>query len=267
MVEYRSVSQLKEWQRCGHAYYLHRIERVWERPAAWLPQGLGVHEAAEAFEKSGRTMSVEEAQEVFRESYAKHTGRLCEETPNFDYWFASGPYKGENDVARRFNLGLDQVARYVDYYTDLHPEEVIWITPEGEPAIELGFNMDLDGVQVRGFLDQVIVVPQADGKPDELRVRDVKTGKKPGDDFQLAVYAVAVNELHGTDIVTGDYWMGQQGKPTKERYNLDYWTRERVAEEFHKVDQGIRAGDFAASPEASKCRFCPVSSACAYSAF
>lgn len=259
MVEYRSVSQLKEYQKCPHAYYLHRVERVWERPAAWLPQGLGVHEAAEEFEKSGRTMSTEDAQEVYRESYAKHTGRLCEDTPNFDYWFASGPYKGEQDIERRFGLGLEQVARYVDYYTEDHPEEVIWITPSGEPAIELGFNIDLDGVAVRGFIDQVIDHP-AHG----AHVRDIKSGNQPGDDFQLAVYAIAMNDMHGADIYTGDYWMGRKGKPTKEIYKLDYWTREKVSEEFHNVDEGIRAGDFPASPEDSKCRFCPVSASCVF---
>lgn len=259
MVDYRSVSQLKEYQKCPHAYYLHRIERAWERPAAWLPQGLGVHEAAEEFEKSGRTMSTEEAQEVYRESYAKHTNRLCEDTPNFNYWFASGPYKGEQDIERRFGLGLEQVAKYVDYYTESHPEEVIWITPEGEPAIELGFNIDLDGVQVRGFIDQVIEHP-AHG----THVRDIKSGNQPGDDFQLAVYAVAINQMHGTSIDTGDYWMGRQGKPTKEIYKLNFWDREKVSEEFHKVDAGIRAGDFPASPEDSKCRFCPVSASCTF---
>lgn len=260
MAEYRSVSQLKEYQRCPHAYYLHRVARVWERPAAWLPQGLGVHEAAEEFEKSGRTMTTEKAQEVYRESYAKHTNRLCEDTPNFGWWFASGPYKGETDVERRFGLGLDQVAGYVDYYTEKAPEEVIWITPEGEPAIELGFNIDLDGVPVRGFIDQVIDHPE-----HGPIVRDIKSGNKPGDDFQLAVYAVAVNELHGTEITTGDYWMGRKSKPTIP-YKLDAWDKQAVTAEFHQVDADIRAEKFDPLPEPDKCRFCPVSSSCSFSA-
>ena len=259
VVDYRSVSQLTDYQKCPYLYYKRRIERVWQRPAAWLPQGSAVHEAAEEFEKSGRSLSTDQAQEVFRESYAKEVGRYCETTPNLDYWFASGPYKGEQDIERRFGLGLEQVSKYVDYYTEAHPEEVIWITPEGEPAIELGFDIDLDGVQVRGFIDQVIEHPEYG-----VHVRDIKTGNQPGNDFQLAVYAVAINDMYGTEITTGDYWMGRQGKPTKEVYKLDYWTREKVSEEFHAVDEGIRAGNFPASPEDSKCRFCPVSASCAF---
>lgn len=271
MVDYRSVSQLKEYTKCPHAYYLHRIERVTERPAAWLPMGLGVHEAAEEWEKSGRTMSVDDAQAVFRESYATHTNRLAE-VMDWDYWFPSGPYRGYDDVSRRSAIGQDQVVKYIDYYTETAPQEVIWITPEGEPAIELGFNIDLDGVPVRGFIDQVVTATYADGfKPDQitiedgdLRVRDIKTGNKPGDDFQLAVYAIAVNEMHGTEIDEGDYWMGRQGKPTKETYKLGYWTKEKVTEEFHKVDEGIRSGDFPAVPDEDNCKFCPVASACQF---
>ncbi|MDA3643809.1 PD-(D/E)XK nuclease family protein [Saccharopolyspora indica] len=260
MAEYRSVSQLKEYQKCAYAYYLHRIENAWERPAAWLPQGLAVHEAAEAWERSGRTMSLEQAQDVFKSSYATHTNRLAGDTPNFEYWFSSGPYKGETDAARRLGIGLEQVEKYIRYYMEAAPEQVIWITPSGQPAIELGFDIDLDGVRVKGFIDQVISIDEH-GEPI---VRDIKTGNKPGDDFQLAVYAVAMNEMYGTDIKTGDYWMGRQGKPTKENYDLEVWTKEKVSEEFHKVDQSIRAGDFPASPEADKCRFCSVASACGF---
>lgn len=259
MTDYRSVSQVKEYQRCPYAYYLNRIEKAWQRPAAWLPQGLAVHEAAEEYEKTGRTMPLDKAQEVFRESYAKHTNRLCEATPNFDWWFASGPYRGEEDIGRRFEIGLGQVEQYINYYTDTAPEQVIWITPEGEPAIELGFNIDLDGVPVRGFIDQVIASPD---HPSPL-VRDIKTGNQPGDHFQLSVYAVAVNEMHGTEITAGDYWMGRRGKPTK-TYDLSSWSKEGVTEVFHKVDEGIKAGDFPALPEESKCRFCSVSASCEF---
>jgi putative RecB family exonuclease len=128
---------------------------VWQRPAAWLAQGSAVHEAAEAYERSGRTMTVEDAQEVFRESYASHIGEACEVTPNFQAWFASGPYHGELDIERRFQIGLDQVVKYIDWYNS-HPTEVIWIAPDGTPGIELGFDINLDGVPIRGFIDAVI---------------------------------------------------------------------------------------------------------------
>lgn len=258
-VTHRSVSQYQQYTRCPYSYYLTRVAQEWQRPAAWLPQGLAVHEAAEVYEMSGRMMDLDEAQEVFRDSYAKHTNRLAEDTPNFDFWFASGPYRGEQDIERRFGLGLDQVERYLDYYTSTAPDEKIWTTPDGTPAIELPFSIDLDGVEVKGFIDQVIA------SPDHPFPRDIKTGNKPGDDFQLAVYALALLMVYGVEVSVGDYWMGRKGKPTVP-YKLDQWTKESIAAEFKQVDDGIRSESFEPDPEPSKCRFCSVASSCAFSA-
>lgn len=261
MVDYRSVSQLNQYLKCPHSYYLQRIERVWQRPAAWLPQGLAVHEAIEEIEKSHRTLTLEKAEEVFKESYAKHTGRLCEDTPNFEYWFASGPYKGEQDIERRFGLGLEQISRYFAWI-EKHPNEKPWITPDGDLAIEIGFDVDLDGVRVKGFIDNVTEITLPDGRTIII-VRDVKSGNKPGDDVQLKVYSVVLEQKYGIEVPQGDYWMGRTGKATHP-YNLTLITRDEVVEKFHKVDAGIRAGDFPALPDDSKCRFCPVSASCTF---
>lgn len=256
---HRSVSQYNQYNRCAYAFKLARIDRVWQRPAAWLGQGSAVHEAAEWWERTGRTGSLEDAQEVFRESYAKHINKACETTPNFDWWFASGPYGGERDIERRLGIGLEQVEKYLAWYAK-HPEEVIWIAPDGTPGIEIGFDIELDGVPVRGFIDAIIVNQQG-----KLDVRDNKTGNNPGDDFQLGVYAVAIAETYGVAApVAGTYWMGRSGKATHP-YDLTEWTRERVAGEFRDLEESIQAERFEPDPSPDKCRFCDVSFACQYS--
>jgi putative RecB family exonuclease len=268
--KHRSVSQINQYSRCPYSYKLARIDKVWQRPAAWLGQGSAVHEAAEAYEKSGRTMTLDEAQDVFRESYAKHINEACEVTPNLEWWFASGPYGGERDIERRFGIGLEQVERYIRWY-EKHPEEVIWIAPDGTPGIELGFDIDLDGVLVRGYIDAVIQLPglagdNDDGSPrPEVLVRDNKTGNTPGDDFQLGVYGVALAEQFGIEPPQlGDYWMGKSGKPTYP-YDLGEWTREAVTARFHELEANIAAERFDPDPEPSKCNFCDVALSCEYS--
>lgn len=256
MSDHRSVSQCNSYERCPYAFKLARIDKVWQRPAAWLAQGSAVHEAAEAYERSGRTMTLEQAQDVFRESYATHIEAACEVTPNFEVWFKSGPYGGEVDIERRYQIGLDQVQKYLDWY-EAHPDEVIWVSPDGTPGIELGFDIDLDGVQVRGFIDAVI-----DQGEYGVRVRDNKTGNTPGDDFQLGVYAVALAEQYGIKKpMFGDYWMGKPGKPTHV-YVLEDWDRAAVSKKFRELQDNIEAGRFDPDPEPSKCRFCDVSWAC-----
>lgn len=251
-----SVSRNKQYRQCPAGFYLARVEKAWQRPAAWLSQGTAVHSAAEAWEKSGRTMSLDDAQAVFRQVYADETNAMAAETSNWNFWFASGRYRGEEDVRRRFGLGLEQVERYIRYYTERAPREVIWITPDGTPAIELGFEMDLGTVRVRGYLDQAVVDPKAG-----LIVRDIKSGNSPGDAFQLAVYAEAIRQVYGQEIRKGDYWMGKSGRPTL-FYDLTEWPTSRLTEEFEEVDELIRAEKFDPDPEEKKCAFCSVRTSC-----
>lgn len=254
MGEYRSVSQVKAYEECPYRYKLERIDKAWQRPAAWFPMGTAVHEAIEAYERSGRTMPLAEAEEVYAESYAKEVGKYCEQTPNFEYWSWSGRYNGEADIERRFGIGKAQVAGYYEYVAE-HPDDVIWIAPDGTPGLELGFDVDFDGVPVRGFIDQV--------KPG--KVTDIKTGLKPGDTFQLKVYAMALEKLYGETWSEGEYWMGKTGKPTKP-YDLTAVSDEEVYARFHAADDGITAGEFPAKPGA-QCNRCSVNTACPFAVF
>lgn len=256
----RSVSQLNSYTRCPQAYKLARIDKVWSRPAAWLPQGTAFHAVAEEYERrraGALPMDLFEAQEMFRHEYAESINEMSEITPNHDWWFWSGPYNGERDIERRYDIGLEQVEKFV-FWRELEGQQ-IWVTPDGEPAIELAFKIELDGILVRGFIDAVVVV---DG---QLRVRDYKTGNTPGDDFQLGVYALAVEVLFGVRPLTGDYFMaGKKGKAAKTTapYDLSHWTREAVSARFHEVEARIQAGDFEPDPEPGKCGFCDVSYHC-----
>lgn len=248
---YRSVSQVNELERCPEAYRLARIERSWKKPAAWLPQGTAVHYAAEMWEKSSRTMSLEEAQEAFKLSYSKEVAKYAETTPNFDFWERSGPYNGRTDIERRWGIGMEQVASYIAYY-HRHPEEVPGVYND-VPAVELEFDVMFGETPVRGLIDMVV-----DDKP-----RDNKTGKKPGSDFQLATYAGALAVEFDVPFSEGDYWMAQQGKPTKP-YDLSDWSIQRLADVYGEADQQIKAENFVPNPSVETCQFCSVRSSCNY---
>ena len=264
----RSVSQLNQYNRCPYSYYLARIRKDWQRPAAWLPQGSAVHEAAEWWERTGRTGSLEDMQAVYAESFRKHVAEYTRITPNFEWWSQSGPYTGKLDIPRRFKIGMEQCAKYIEYYTN-HPREVIWIAPDGQPGIELGFDIELDDARIRGFIDAIIDVP-LDIPRGEVRstvvVRDNKTGNTPGDDLQLGVYSVAVAEAFGVERpLVGDYWMARPGKPTVP-FDLTKWTRDAVNTAFAELEESIQAARFPALPDTDKCHFCDVSYECEYKA-
>lgn len=260
-----SVSQYNSFTRCGYAWYLDRILKHWNRPAAWLPQGSAVHTVAEHIERSklsGTPLDLEQAQDLFREEYAKEVGQYADTTPNFDWWFASGPYRGQQDIERRYLIGLEQVEKFMRW-DEAHPDEVIWIAPDGTPGIEIAFDIELDGIRVRGFIDAVLADDHG-----QVYVRDYKTGNSPGDDFQLGVYGVALSEMYGVVAPAGDYFMaGKQGKPAKPTYQYDLteWTRDKVSQRFQELDADIKAEKFEPNPEPSKCMFCSVNFSCEYS--
>jgi len=296
----RSVSQVKQYLEslggCAYRYYLQRVAQVWQRPASWFPLGLAVHEAAEWWERGSRKASADAMVEEFKRSYQEHTDRLIKETPNVWVWFDAGPYRGQEYIDRNFRVGQEQTRRYYDYYVNQQPGEVVWITPAGEPAIELGFEFDLDGVKVRGFIDQIVEVrpplperirtasgsvskskaaveayekalsDQA-GEPSILRLRDIKTGANPGDTFQLKVYDIAVEDTLGVSIGSGDYFMvkhDKAGGPPTQAYDLTIMSRNQVGDLFNEMNEGVRAEKFDPSPSEENCRRCGVAEACIY---
>jgi len=266
MSDVRSYSQLNSYDRCPYMYYLERVEKVWQRPAAWLPMGTAVHSAAEAWELSGRVMTLEEAQQAFRDQYRASTDLLLEETPNPKFWFRSGPYKGPEDITRRYRLGLEHVERYISWYKK-HPEQVPFTYFDGETdkiAVEMPFEIEIGGIKVRGFIDWVGM--QADGS---FLVRDNKTGTLPGGPDQLATYALAVEDrfaLAGSSAAqcqVGDFFMTRTGKPTFP-YQLTQVVKTELEMDYVRMDTAVKAGDFPAKPEAKKCMFCSVSASCKY---
>ncbi len=256
MSDVRSYSQLSSYARCPYMYYLERVENVWQRPAAWLPMGTAVHSAVEAWELSGRVMTLEEAQQAFRDAYRASTDLLLATTPNPAYWFRSGPYKGPEDITRRYRLGLEHVERYIAWYTK-HPEDTPLELADGSLTIELPFEIEIGGVQVRGFIDWVGY------DSGVIIVRDNKTGNTPGGPDQLATYALAVQALTDIEVTKGDFFMTRTGKPTIP-YQLTRVVKQQLAEDFRSLDDNVKAGNFPAKPEAKKCMFCSVSASCKY---
>src|SRR5690606_17889627 len=104
----RSVSQLKTYESCPLNYKLERLDKEWQRPAAWFPQGTVVHAVAEHYMlrelgyEDGGPMPREEAFELFRQAYEAEVDEVTDTTPNLDWWFRSGPYAGETDLERRY---------------------------------------------------------------------------------------------------------------------------------------------------------------------
>lgn len=252
----RSVSQTEQWEKCGHRFYLQRVERVQERPAAWSFQGTAFHSAAEEFERSARTATEDEMVQLFSDQYSALVNKALAKEPNLDWWMTALKKPAGEDIADRYQLGQQQVREYVKWSKENQPE-MAWVeNSKGERVIglEVGFNVELGGVKVRGFIDQLF----------PKKVRDLKTGstKSP---FQLETYKVAAEKQWGLEINSGDWYLGKTGKLSPAKgLDLSQVTEAQVAARYVAMDQGVKAGRFEPNP-GFDCGFCSVSHACQFS--
>lgn len=241
------------YEGCGERYRLGRVEGETPLPAAWSMHGTAFHLAAEGIERSGRRMAQEEAVQIFSDEYAVLVNKALDQEPDTTRWLSvSG--SGAEDIERRYVLGQEQTRQYWEWTQEHEP--AIWSTSDDQPGLELGFEVEIGGVVVRGFIDQVIVEP--DGS---ARVRDLKTGSTKSR-FQLETYGVAVQLVHGITVNKGDWYLAKKGGLSRP-VDLSAVTAELVGERFATMDEGVKAGKFEAKP-GFLCRFCDVKHKCSF---
>ncbi|MEU0912150.1 RecB family exonuclease [Streptomyces althioticus] len=264
----RSVSQVDQYEKCSWQFYLQRVERVIPRPAAWSFQGTAFHAAAEEFEKGFRESSEEEMVQLFSDRYAAMVNGAMQKEPNLDRWMTANKKPAGEDIEERYRLGQSQVRDYVRWSNENQPE--IWYDDEGwngfdiedaprhdtTTGLELYFKVELGGVIVRGYIDQVVRDPKDIGA---YRVRDLKTGSTKSH-FQLETYKVAVEKQFGIEVNSGDWYFGKTGGLSRP-VDLSEVTEDQVAARFVEMDQGVKASRFEAKP-GFHCNFCDVSHAC-----
>lgn len=245
-----SVSKLQGYTSCGMSHKLGRIDRVPQRTASWFVQGLAVHEAVDQYEKSERTMTVPEAVERYEAAWAAEMAKQLEKIPDTDRWTVGGRSKWKTDNDKRHELGAKQVEDYIianQLGSTLQPARLFG----DEPATEVGFLLSFEFpdviIQVIGYIDIVLW----DEVKKMLMVRDLKTGVHvPADPYQMATYALAVEELTGQVVDWGDWWMSKDGKASapldmtdKSRYG-----REAVKSWYRQLDTALQGEVFLANP-------------------
>nr|WP_246430724.1 PD-(D/E)XK nuclease family protein [Streptomyces rectiverticillatus] len=250
----RSHSQFSQYKRCGHEYEHSRVLRTPQAPAAWFAQGTAVHAAIEQFEKSARTLTKVQAVDAYVAAWADEQEKMFKVEPDVNRWRVIGRKRPSKDLEDRYLEGHRQVVGYVDYVKS--SGETVWSLPDGKPAVEVEFNVELDGVPVLGYIDQIIEHPDLG-----LMVRDIKTGTKlPTDPLQLVLYKMAMKIQFDVDVQYGDYWMGKNLAPT-DPYWLGNVDAAWLADQYRQMDIAERNGVYLANP-GDHCRVCGFKGQC-----
>jgi putative RecB family exonuclease len=250
------VSRLTSIARCGTSYELERVKRLPSSPAGWTMQGIAIHDAADAWEKSARTMGVLDAQDVFKRSWRAEMAKAESKFPERDRWLVGGRKKVQNDLVDRYNNGLAQVECYIRYNQE-DANLVPYTMPDGSIAAEIGFEIEFDGVTVLGYLDLLM----EDTRTGELLVRDIKSGSKaPVVPFQLIVYRMAVADVLGLDVRWGHFFMTREGHPGQ-AIDLTTLDEDLIRLWFRRQVEIAERGLFLPNP-GDACRTCGVSIHC-----
>jgi RecB family exonuclease len=188
----------------------------------------------------------------FSEFDSSVSGKLAEFA--LEDWITGGRVKPADDLTRRRARGAEQVQGYLAWA--VAQPFWLWELPDGSPAVEVPFSLDLDGVTIKGYIDQVLEYPNGD-----VLVSDLKTGTKlPDSTMQLGLYAVALEDLFGVHIDLGHFYMAKNNAPTMP-YSLGNWTKETLTRAYHNADQAILRELFIPNV-GDACGICPVKKFC-----
>ena len=147
-------------------------------------------------------------------------GRVSKEWPNkenAEWWAANGPA---------------MLQSFVDWW-EANNDWHVWISPDGEPAVELDVSGHIAGLPVKAFVD--LVAYDQDGV---LSVVDFKTGSStPTSGMQLGLYATLIEQLHGVRPQRGYFYSARKGMMIPMQ-DMDRWTEpvfERLFEDFNEA--------------------------------
>lgn len=255
-----SHSSRETLSRCAKSWFLKYRTPAPRRPALWSAGGSAVHEATETWDRlyveiGDPEWTEAQLQSIWNVHFDEQLAKLYKAEPNEWNW---GRSKSEPiDVWRA--QGLEFVRSYIDW-RKRSPYE-IWMTPDGQPAIELDVSGFLPGcpVEIKGYVDRIFHDPVF----DQLIDVDIKTGRRPpknGDQF--GTYAALTTVKYGVATDLGVPFLNRKGT-LGNPYPLLGYTPEAVGEVFADAWARIQAGEFPADGFDKECFICDVSSSCA----
>lgn len=267
----RSYSMVKSLLTCGEQFRLERVEKVESQPSTAAIAGKIIHTATEAVDEllfENPFTVREDLADAWVDASFWATNKELEALKGSQFedpktWKSYGrPTEAKphgEDIDWFLAVGIpDALASYVTWRLD--SPWVVMRMPDGSPAIELPFVVDTGGIPVRGYIDRVFVHRTT----NEPLVVDLKSGMKPKNDSQLAIYKKALESNLGKPFSWGAYYYGmKKGGQLTDLIDLSYWTDEMLFDLYNPAEKAIEQGLFIPNP-GDACFHCGVKQHCRY---
>ena len=231
-----SHSSITLYNECPQKYKFRYVDAVPEKPRHFFSFGRSVHSALEFFYGT-KTPVPPSLAELF-ENYKKT-------------WVVEG-YRDQSQEAEYYDEGK----RILKAFHEKHAKDF-----HVPLSVEYGFELEVEGVPVKGFVDRVDKLP--DGR---LAVVDYKTGKKLATgrleiDAQLTMYQYACETLLGAEV--GDLIFYHL--PTLKEHRASRRGAKLVDELKSRVvttAESITQEKFDPKPDEMVCRWCDYKPIC-----
>ncbi len=195
--------------------------------------------------------------DLFHEHFETELLETIEDHPDINQWSVAGKAKKQPEDVTWWRANGEQMVRnYAKWRvaSGWRP----WRTPDGDLAVELDISIDVNGIPLKMYVDQVMV--SHPGK--QLVIVDLKTGQRtPESDLQLGVYRLGILRKYGIDVKLGAYWMARKGE-LSEVHNLERLRPELLETWFTRFRQATNEGIFIPHPT-FLCRACAMRDYCA----
>lgn len=261
-----SWSSVSTYAECGQRWLLERGYKV--PSSTWFATlaGSAIHEITESRDRLELLGLTPAEQAIYSPTFAEEFDKRVSEVRSTGREVKASGREGKNltesggpnkkDFDWWMHFGPIFVQRWMDWKAQ-HGWTVMTM-PDGQPGIELGFDIELAGQRVVGFIDRVY--QSAD---TGVTVFDLKTGKVPSGSLQLKTYDLGLKRGYGVEADWGMFWTpgGDDGGKLSTATDLRAWSDERVEDMYGKAMRGIEAGIFL--PQVTNmCKGCPVRDYC-----
>lgn len=261
-ITHLSYSTLTSWFECPKKVQLAKIRRAPTRTAWWFAGGSAVHAASDAYDRWSlkdpvgrpRFQLVDEWEQAFDTEVAD----IVKHHPDFSEWRNAGSKEAPETHDRwKYSLGPELVAAYVKWRR--RSQWVLWVTPKGEPAIELDLSTSFPGCdrEVKAYADRIFVDPLM----EQRIIVDFKSGtRQPEGPLQFGVYNAGMTALHNSPCTWGYAFMNRKGELAKP-YDLAKYTPEYVGKIFGQLSRAVQNEVWPAHV-GHACKMCDVQTSC-----
>jgi putative RecB family exonuclease len=241
---------------CGKRLELSKIMGAPKQPALWLAAGKAVHAVTERWERAmlarrPRFNLAREWELAWQESLLEFTAV----EPDMTKWRSNQAEPPE--VWQR--IGPEHCAAYFRW-RQRSPQWRLWVTPDGEPAVELDVSTALPGcdLEVAAYADRVF----EDINTGSLTVVDLKTGtRKPENGLQFGTYAACIEQKWGRRPGLGAAFMTRRGV-LGDTWPLEIYTPEYMGRLFGKLAGIVKSASYIPHPSPACDRLCDVLTSC-----